>query len=51
MSSGRYLLHHGLLLPTVAHTKESLKYAQDFHVEDTDVFVVTYPKSGTVQSL
>uniref|UniRef100_A0A667Y1Y7 Sulfotransferase n=1 Tax=Myripristis murdjan TaxID=586833 RepID=A0A667Y1Y7_9TELE len=47
MSSGRYLLHHGLLLPTVAHTKESLKYAQDFHVEDTDVFVVTYPKSGT----
>ncbi|KAM3873440.1 sulfotransferase 2B1-like [Diretmus argenteus] len=47
MSSDRYLLHHGLLLPKECHTKESLKYAQDFLVEDTDVFGVTYPKSGT----
>ncbi|XP_078143294.1 sulfotransferase family 2, cytosolic sulfotransferase 3 [Centroberyx gerrardi] len=47
MSSGRYLLHHGLLLPTVAHSEESLKYAENFLVKDTDVFGVTYPKSGT----
>ncbi|XP_056142654.1 sulfotransferase 2B1-like [Lampris incognitus] len=47
MSSDRYLLYHGLLMPTVVHTTESLKYARAFPVEDTDVFVVTYPKSGT----
>ncbi|KAM4633889.1 sulfotransferase 2B1-like isoform 2-T3 [Polymixia lowei] len=47
MSSDRYLQHHGLLLPTEVHTEESLKYAQDFPVQDTDVFGVTYPKSGT----
>uniref|UniRef100_A0A668T4B3 Sulfotransferase n=1 Tax=Oreochromis aureus TaxID=47969 RepID=A0A668T4B3_OREAU len=31
-----------------AHTTESLEYAQNFCVEDTDVFAITYPKSGTI---
>lgn len=50
MSSPQYIQYHGLLLPPVAHNLESLEYAQNFSVEDTDVFAVTYPKSGTVFS-
>lgn len=48
MSASSYIEYHGLLLPPVAHTAESLEYAQNFSVEDTDVFAVTYPKSGKV---
>ncbi|XP_023266164.1 sulfotransferase family cytosolic 2B member 1-like isoform X2 [Seriola lalandi dorsalis] len=48
MSSPEYLRYHGLLLPPEAHSMESLEYAQNFSVEDTDVFAVTYPKSGTI---
>lgn len=48
MSSPEYIQYHGILLPPVAHSMESLEYAQNFSVEDTDVFAVTYPKSGTV---
>lgn len=48
MSISEYIHYRGILLPPVAHTKESLDYAQNFSVEDTDVFAVTYPKSGTV---
>ncbi|KAF6716208.1 Sulfotransferase family cytosolic 2B member 1 [Oryzias melastigma] len=47
MSSLENIQYHGLLLPPVAHTKESLEYAENFVVKDTDVFAVTYPKSGT----
>ncbi|XP_062254340.1 sulfotransferase 2B1-like isoform X2 [Platichthys flesus] len=47
-SSPEYIRYHDLLLPPEAHTTESLEYAQHFRVEDTDVFAVTYPKSGTV---
>uniref|UniRef100_A0A3B4UD76 Sulfotransferase n=1 Tax=Seriola dumerili TaxID=41447 RepID=A0A3B4UD76_SERDU len=50
MSSPEYLRYHGLLLPPEAHSMESLEYAQNFSVEDTDVFAVTYPKSGTIYS-
>ncbi|MEQ2314785.1 hypothetical protein AMECASPLE_015665 [Ameca splendens] len=39
--------YRGLLLPPVGHTAESLEFAQNFSVEDSDVFIVTYPKSGT----
>ncbi|XP_076006482.1 sulfotransferase family 2, cytosolic sulfotransferase 3 isoform X2 [Genypterus blacodes] len=48
LSSGHYLRYHGLLLPKKAHTEDSLKYAESFQVEDTDVITVTYPKSGTI---
>ncbi|XP_069549204.1 sulfotransferase family 2, cytosolic sulfotransferase 3 isoform X2 [Brachyistius frenatus] len=48
MSSHEYIHYHGLLLPHTAHSTESLEYAQNFSVEDTDVFAVTYPKSGTI---
>ncbi|XP_013882980.1 sulfotransferase family cytosolic 2B member 1 [Austrofundulus limnaeus] len=48
MSSSSYIEYHGLLLHHTAHTAESLEYAENFSVEDTDVFAVTYPKSGSV---
>ncbi|XP_045899953.1 sulfotransferase family 2, cytosolic sulfotransferase 3 isoform X2 [Micropterus dolomieu] len=48
MSSHDYIKYHGLLLPLLAHSTESLEFAQNFSVEDTDVFAVTYPKSGTI---
>uniref|UniRef100_A0A3P9LCR3 Sulfotransferase n=1 Tax=Oryzias latipes TaxID=8090 RepID=A0A3P9LCR3_ORYLA len=48
MSSIENTQYHGPFLPTVGHTKESLEYAKNFSVKDSDVFVVTYPKSGTI---
>lgn len=48
MTSLQYVKYRDLLLPPVAHTKESLQFAENFAVEDTDVFAVTYPKSGTI---
>ncbi|XP_047455289.1 sulfotransferase family 2, cytosolic sulfotransferase 3 isoform X1 [Mugil cephalus] len=48
MSSIEYICYHGLLLPPGAHTAESLEFARNFLVEDTDVFAITYPKSGTI---
>ncbi|XP_058502721.1 sulfotransferase family 2, cytosolic sulfotransferase 3 isoform X2 [Solea solea] len=48
MTSPEYICYHDLLLPPEAHSLESLEFAQNFSVNDTDVFAVTYPKSGTV---
>ncbi|XP_008321449.1 sulfotransferase family 2, cytosolic sulfotransferase 3 isoform X2 [Cynoglossus semilaevis] len=48
MTCPEYIHYHNLLLPPEAHSLESLEFAQNFSVQDTDVFAVTYPKSGTV---
>ncbi|XP_003969975.1 sulfotransferase family 5A, member 1 [Takifugu rubripes] len=37
----------GVLFPGGLHTQESLKLAVDFPFRDTDVLIVSYPKSGT----
>lgn len=34
------LLFHGLLLPKETHSAESLKFAQEFRLKDSDVEVV-----------
>ncbi|XP_065821205.1 sulfotransferase 2B1-like isoform X2 [Labrus bergylta] len=46
-SDEMYMLYHGLMLPTAAHSLESLKFAQEFTFKDDDVLAVVYPKSGT----
>ncbi|KAM8846764.1 sulfotransferase family 2, cytosolic sulfotransferase 3 [Synchiropus picturatus] len=48
MSVTKYMDYHGVPLSPNIHKKEHLEYAQNFSVQDTDVFAVTYPKSGTV---
>eukprot|EP00066_Takifugu_rubripes_P003439 XP_003966001.1 PREDICTED: sulfotransferase family cytosolic 2B member 1-like isoform X1 [Takifugu rubripes] len=48
MSTIEYIYYRGIMLPPLAHSEESLEYAQNFSIEDTDVFAVTYPKSGTI---
>ncbi|XP_037310829.2 sulfotransferase family 2, cytosolic sulfotransferase 3 isoform X2 [Pungitius pungitius] len=47
-SEEKYTLYHGLMLPTLTHSAESLKFAQEFAFEDEDVVAVVYPKSGTI---
>ncbi|XP_042349540.1 sulfotransferase family 5A, member 1 [Plectropomus leopardus] len=38
---------HGILFPGHLHTQDSLQLALKFPFEDTDIVIVTYPKSGT----
>lgn len=37
---------HGISFPGHLHTQDSLQRAVDFEFEDTDILIVSYPKSG-----
>ncbi|XP_061427956.1 sulfotransferase 2A1-like [Lethenteron reissneri] len=39
--------YSGILFPSNIHSAETLGYAREFPVRSYDLFVVTYPKSGT----
>ena len=45
-SEEMYLDYRGYRVPKVAHSLESLEFAQEFKFKDDDVVAVTYPKSG-----
>ncbi|XP_066504298.1 sulfotransferase family 5A, member 1 [Hoplias malabaricus] len=38
---------HGISFPGHLHNQDSFRYALDFKFQDTDILIVTYPKSGT----
>ncbi|KAM9366978.1 sulfotransferase family 5A, member 1 [Symphorus nematophorus] len=40
-------MFHGILFPGHLHTQESLQLALKFPFQDTDILIVSYPKSGT----
>lgn len=37
---------HGISFPGHVHTQDSLEYALKFQFQDTDILIVSYPKSG-----
>ncbi len=39
-------MFHGILFPGHLHTQDSLQFALKFPFQDTDILIVSYPKSG-----
>lgn len=40
-------IFHGISFPGHLHTQDSLQHALEFPFQDTDIIIVSYPKSGT----
>ncbi|XP_076869238.1 sulfotransferase 2B1-like [Brachyhypopomus gauderio] len=47
MENKKYLIYHGLMCPKENHSEDSFKYFENFNVNDSDIFCISYPKSGT----
>ncbi|XP_005596782.2 sulfotransferase 2B1 isoform X2 [Equus przewalskii] len=45
--SGEYFRYKGVPFPVGIYSPESVRIAENADVQDDDVFIVTYPKSGT----
>lgn len=44
-----YFQHKGINFASVVYSKERLEYLEnEFQVQDDDVYIVTFPKSGKV---
>uniref|UniRef100_A0A4W2D2M6 Sulfotransferase n=1 Tax=Bos indicus x Bos taurus TaxID=30522 RepID=A0A4W2D2M6_BOBOX len=45
--SGEYFRYKGILFPVGIYSPESISMVENAEVHDDDIFIVTYPKSGT----
>ncbi|KAB0398432.1 hypothetical protein E2I00_014820, partial [Balaenoptera physalus] len=45
--SGEYFRYKGILFPVGIYSPESISIAENSEVQDDDIFIITYPKSGT----
>ncbi|XP_076866848.1 sulfotransferase 2B1-like [Brachyhypopomus gauderio] len=43
----KYFVYHGIFLPKMAYSENSLNYFKAFKIQEDDIFITTYPKSGT----
>lgn len=48
--SGEYFRYKGILFPVGIYSPESISLVENAEVQDDDIFIVTYPKSGTCRT-
>ena len=48
--SGEYFRYKGILFPVGIYSPESISLVENAEVQDDDIFIVTYPKSGTCRA-
>ena len=49
--SGEYFRYKGILFPVGIYSPESISMVENAEVHDDDIFIVTYPKSGTCRAV
>lgn len=45
--SGEYFRYKGIPFPVGIYSPESISITENAEVQDDDIFIITYPKSGT----
>lgn len=45
--SGEYFRYKGIPFPVGIYSPESISITENAEVEDDDIFIITYPKSGS----